>query len=397
MEWFKEKRFGMFIHWGMYAVPGIQEQYWQRWNLRPEQYVPFADEFNPQGFNPTEWLDIAQEAGMEYLCFTTKHHDGYCMWDTRQTDFNIMNSPYGKDTLAMLAQECHKRNFPLMLYYSVVDWRHPAYPNLGRHHEIVTPHENHDMFEYMDFIKKQVRELCSNYGKIHGFWWDQNVPKHKDPSVNKLIRELQPGIMINNRGFDAGDFTTPERHFHLTEKKLNTEPDYLFVEACQGTGVNSWGYRKDEDYFHASYFKKMIDTWLAKGCNYLLNVGPDANGVIPPESCKILCSIGKWFKPVRESFDAMPEKWLIDESIFTLRDGENIYLHCPDGLSCSTLTLKPVTREIEEAVLLNGGKRLSWTYEPIVYERGLNENYLRLRNLPEVYEPAIIRLKLKVF
>ena len=131
INWFRQARFGMFVHWGIYAVPGVHEQYWQRWNLQREAYIKYADQFNPVKFDPVEWLDMAQDAGMEYMCFTTKHHDGFCMWDTRQTDFNIMNTPYKRDIVGMLAEECHKRNFPLMLYYSVVDWHQQAYPTGG--------------------------------------------------------------------------------------------------------------------------------------------------------------------------------------------------------------------------------------------------------------------------
>ena len=213
MNWFKAKRFGMFVHWGLYAIPAKHEQYWQRWNIPSEEYLKLAEQFNPQKFDPVAWLDLAEAAGMEYLVFTVKHHDGFCMWDTQQTEFNIMNSPYGKDILAMLADECHKRDFPLVIYYSVVDWYQENYPNIGRHHEIVTDPAKHDMVAYVEFVKAQIRELCSNYGKIHGIWWDMNVPEYQESSVHELIRELQPEAVINNRGFGPGDFSTPEREW----------------------------------------------------------------------------------------------------------------------------------------------------------------------------------------
>ncbi len=149
---------------------------------------------------------------MRYVCFTTKHHDGFCLWDTRQTAFNTMNTPYGRNVLAMLADAGHRRRMPLCL--SIADWTHPCYPNQGRHHELPPqPGDTPDWDRYMDFLREQVRELCTNYGRIHGFWWDMNVPQHRDPSVNAMIRELQPGIVINNRGFDEGDFGTPEREY----------------------------------------------------------------------------------------------------------------------------------------------------------------------------------------
>ncbi len=394
MNWFKEKRLGLFVHWGIYAIPAIHEQYWQRWNVPTEEYVKYAEQFNPHEFDPASWLDLAQEAGMEYLCFTTKHHDGYCMWNTAQTNFNIMNSPYGKDILAELAAECHKRDFPLLLYYSVVDWHQPAYPNIGRHHEIVTDPAKHSMSAYMDFLKAQIRELCTNYGKIHGIWWDMNVPEHVDESVHTMIKQLQPEALINNRGFGRGDFSTPERDFDPEGANVHGGTGYSMTEACQSVGVNSWGYRRDEDYFSAAYFKEHIDSWLAKGCNYLLNIGPDASGKIPPQAAQILKNIGQWFKPVRESFNGKPEKLLDNNDLLTVRTEDAIYIHCPSGLKASTLCLEPLTNEPEAVVLMNDGAALPWTFEPVVYQRGRTEKFLRIREIPidELTGPAVIKI-----
>jgi alpha-L-fucosidase len=395
MTWFKQKRLGLFAHWGIYAIPAVHEQYWQRWDIPADEYAKFATEFNPTQFNPVEWLDLAQEAGMEYLVFTTKHHDGFCMWDTKLTDFNVMNSPYGKDIVGMLAEECHKRDFPLELYYSVVDWHHPAYPNLGRHHEIVTDPGNHDSAAYLDFLKAQISELCTNYGTIHGIWWDMNVPEWKDPSVHELIRRLQPQALINNRGFGAGDLATPERDFDPEGANVHGGQGYKLTEACQSVGVNSWGYRRDEDYFSSAYFKENIDSWLAKGCNYLLNVGPDAQGLIPKEAATILRNVGQWVKPVRDSFNGRPERVLDDKTLLTQRDGDCLYVHCPAGLTSSTLSLEPLTAEPESVTLMNDGRSLPWTLEPMVYKRHLNEKTLRLREIPveELSGPVVIRLR----
>ena len=171
-DWFFQKRFGFFVHWGIYSVGGQQEQALQRYRIPWSRYLEYQKTFNPKEFHPSEWLDLAEKNGMRYLVFTTKHHDGFCMWDTKETDFNIMHTPYGRDLLKELADECHKRNFPLVLYYSVVDWHHPNYPNIGRHHEIQTDPAKHDLERYMTFLKNQIRELCTNYGKIDGIWWE---------------------------------------------------------------------------------------------------------------------------------------------------------------------------------------------------------------------------------
>jgi alpha-L-fucosidase len=392
MTWFKDKKFGMFIHWGLYSIPAKHEQYWQRWNVAHDEYVKLADEFNPTDFNPAEWLDLAQEAGMEYLVFTAKHHDGFCLWDTQQTDFNIMNSPYAKDVLKMLADECHKRDFPLVVYYSVVDWYQPTYPNIGRHHEIVTDPAKHDIAKYVDFVKAQIRELCTNYGTIHGIWWDMNVPEYKDQSVHELIHELQPLAVINNRGFDNGDFSTPERDFNPEAANPHGE-NHKLVEACQSVGVNSWGYRKNEDYFSADYLIQCIDKWLTAGANYLLNVGPDNNGKIPKQAENILKDIGKWMRTVRPSFNGkLVPSLLDDESLRVVQSGETIYIHCSSLIS-STLKLTPIKDKVVNVSLMNNGQKLDWTFGPIIYERNSSEKYLRIRNIPvdKLNGPAIIK------
>ena len=394
MTWFKDKKFGLFVHWGLYAIPAVHEQYWQRWNIPAEKYVKLADKFNPSDFDPAEWLDLAEEAGMEYLVFTAKHHDGFCLWDTKQTDFNVMNSPYGKDAFGMLANECHKRDFPLVVYYSVVDWHHPAYPNIGRHHEIVTDPAHHDMAKYVDFVKEQIRELCTNYGTIHGIWWDMNVPEYKDQSVHELIRELQPLALINNRGFGNGDFSTPERDFD-PEGANPHGGNHKLVEACQSVGVNSWGYRKNEDYFSANYLMQCIDKWLSDGANYLLNIGPKANGKIPSQAESILKDIGKWMHGVRPAFNGKPDpRLLADNSLKAIRNGDTLYVHCPLGINSSTLKLKPLIDKPQSVVLVNTGQKLDWTMEPIVYERDLGEKYLRIRNIPtnDLNGPQVIQL-----
>ena len=249
-DWFFEKRFGMFVHWGVYAIPAWHEQILWRGNVKRREYEKLIGEFNPTKYDPEAWLDALQEAGMEYLCFTTKHHDGFCMWDSEFTDYKVTNSPYARDVLAMLAEACEKRGVLLSLYYSLPDWHHPNYPNLGRHHQMFgpLPEDEPDEAKYLDYVRNQVRELCTNYGKIWQFFWDVNAAEFYDPSLNQMIRELQPQALINNRGPDTGDYSTPERH--VPEGSAFTEP----TEACQSMGRESWGYREDEDYYSRKSF-----------------------------------------------------------------------------------------------------------------------------------------------
>lgn len=298
-DWFFEKRFGLFVHWGLYAIPAWHEQLQWRGRVARDDYGKLAGQWNPVRFDPDDWLDLAAAAGMKYVCFTTKHHDGFCLWDTKQTPFNTMNTPYGRDVLAMLAEACRRRGVPLCLYYSCVDWHHPNYPNQGRHHELSAPlpGDEPDHAKYLEFLKAQVRELCTNYGEIHGFWWDMNVEKHVDPSINEMIRALQPKAVINNRGYDEGDFGTPERDFEKDDAATLTR----LTEACQSVGTESWGYRRDEDFYSDRHLLRGIDKYLARGANYLLNVGPMADGTIASEAAAILRRIGQWHGAVRES------------------------------------------------------------------------------------------------
>ncbi len=373
-DWFFERRYGLFIHWGIYAVGGRHEQEIYRFGTSWEQYYNYMKEFNPTAYSPTEWLDMAEDGGMEYMVFTAKHHDGFCMWDTAETDFKVTNTPYGKDILAELAAECHRRKFPLVIYYSAVDWHHPQYPNVGRHHEITTDPSHHDMDGYMKFLKKQIRELCSNYGEIHGFWWDMNVPELHDPEVNAIIRELQPGAVINNRGFDGGDFSTPERTAGATAFTPFSKP----TEACNSIGVNSWGYRSDEDYFSIMTLEKQIAEYLALGANFLLNAGPGPDGRFTPDAKRIIHTLGQWYKNVKPGLTANPRYTGSAEMPATGSDHElNLIMLAPPN--SATIALPALS--VEKAVLLNTGRELTLTSEPIVYKRAEGP-VIRVRNFP---------------
>lgn len=377
-NWFSRMRFGFFVHWGIYSVGGRHEQELWRYPLPAAQYEAYADRFNPRQFDPKAWLDMAQEAGMQYMVFTAKHHDGFCMWDTRETQYNIMHTPFQRDIVGMLAEECHKRHFPLELYYSCVDWHHPAYPNLGRHHEITTDMAKHDLPAYMEFVKQQIRELCTNYGAIHGIWWDMNVPEHIDPSINELIRQLQPQAVINNRGFSPGDYSTPERNFQTEAMQPFLSP----VEACDSIGMNSWGYRKEEDYFSSKKLQRQIALHLALGGNFLLNAGPKPDGTFPVQAKRIFHALGKWYQKVKPALTA-PPCLKIPPSANLLCTGNNgelflILLETPAG---ETIRLPGLNQLPLRAELLNNGQQLEVTLTPTAYNMQ-SEPTLRLRKLP---------------
>lgn len=384
-DWFLEKRFGMFIHWGIYSVGAWHEQDGYRRKMSRAQYAEYAQRFNPVKFNPDEWLDLAAQAGMEYITFTTKHIDGFCMWDTAETPFNIMRMPYRRDVLAMLAAACHRRKVPLSLYYSIVDRSHPSYPNSGRSYELAAPEtgDRPDEGQYREFVKRQVRELCTKYGEIHGIWWDANVLKAKDPSIHAMIRGLQPKAVINNRGFDEGDFTTPERDW---DDPSNAQLAFdTPVEACQSVGYQSWGYRVDEDYYSDAHLIRGIQKILAKGGNYLLNVGPKPDGSIPEEAAAMLRRIGVWYRAVRESLvDVEPASTLTgNRDVLLTRRGSVFYVHLTKDPETASVFLHPIARAPRRAVLLNTGEAVAFDVEALPrLHSSKPDRCLRLKNLP---------------
>jgi alpha-L-fucosidase len=390
--WFPQARFGLFVHWGLYAIPAWHEQMQWRAGVPRCEYEKLARQFNPTGFDPDAWLDLAEATGMRYICLTTKHHDGFCLWDTAQTDYNIMHTPYGKDIVGMMAAACHRRRFPLCLYYSVVDWHQPSYPNQGRSHELDSPQPGDcpDFTAYREFLIAQVRELCTQYGELHGFWWDMNVTGVVDPSINAMIRSWQPKAVINRRGFDEGDFDTPERDYDGRADEVLAFP--RVTEACQSVGRESWGYKSDEDYYSDRHLLASIDKMMAKGANYLLNVGPKADGAIPDEAMAILGRVGSWYNAVKEAFlDAEPVSHLTDNrDVLLTRVGSTLYVHLFRSPETTRVLLKPIAAAPRRAVLLNDGRPVEWSLADLPTLRmDANgghvpeaQHYLRLRNLP---------------
>ncbi|MBQ7916711.1 MAG: alpha-L-fucosidase [Firmicutes bacterium] len=346
-----QRRFGMFIHWGLYALTEYHEQILRRTPMERDDYEKLISQFNPASFSADEWVRQAKEAGMSYICFTTKHHDGFCMWDTQYTDYNVMHTPFGRDVVKEFSEACKKYDMGLGLYYSVPDWHHPnAYNPLSTHQLPPRPSDRPDMDAYVDYIKHQITELLTNYGPICCLFWD--IPPHiDDPSLNELARQLQPGIRINDRGFDPGDYSTPERHV----------PNGAFTrltEGCQSVGRQSWGYRRNEDYYTARFLESSMDTILSKGGNYLLNIGPMPDGSMPPKALELLQNVGSWYKRVTESYmGKYPSQLFSDQTAFTVTQNENqLYLHFNGYPEANGVCLRPLDILPTEVTLLNTGE-----------------------------------------
>lgn len=370
-----QKKFGMFVHFGLYALTGYHEQVRWRFYTPHKIYRTLAERFNPCEFDPYEWVKLAKDAGMEYICFTTKHHDGFCMWDTGCTDFKITNTPYKKDFLRELAEACEREGMALSLYYSNPDWDYEYGYNSASSHQIKDPDQHEDLDKLRDFQRAQIRELLTNYGRIYTFFWD--IPTRvEDKSMNEYIRSLQPDILINDRGWgDSGDFSTPERNVPDGTKFER------FTEACQSVGHQAWGYCADEDYYTTAFLTASIDKIRSMDGSYLLNVGPMPNGRIPERAADIISRVGNWYNRVKESFDAEPCLVLDNKKLLTTKKGDTLYVHLPTNHNTCGITLKPIDIMPRSVTLLNDGRALKYDIVTRPEDKDWKINQLRRQSL----------------
>jgi alpha-L-fucosidase len=273
----------MFIHWGPYAIPGRGEWIYYQEHFEQDEYARLADQFNPQRYNPAEWIAVAQDAGMKYAVLTTRHHDGFCLYDSHVSDFTAPKTAAKRDLVAEYVDACRAAGMPVGLYYSLVDWRFPGQlPHLPRKDDAV----------YAPMVEQahaQVRELLTQYGKIDILWFDGNFPpgSWRADELVDMIRELQPDILINNRTGHPGDFGTPENV---------VIPEGRPWEACY-TMNDSWGYTPhDYNYKSVAEILRLLVSCVARDGNLLLNVGPDPDGRIPQQSLDRLKAVGQWMR-----------------------------------------------------------------------------------------------------
>ncbi len=408
-EWFTNAKFGLFIHWGPFSIPGDGEWVMQTRNITVKNYTRLMDFFDPEKFDAAQWVSTAKNAGMKYITLITRHHDGFSMWDTKYSDFNIMNTPYHKDIVKMIADECHKQGVKLFLYYSLLDWRRDDYSywtgrtgqGTGR-----TVHGNWN--DYIQFMENQLTELLTNYGEIGGIWfdgyWDQTAPEgaaDRTPKVDwhlneiyALIHKLQPQCLIgNNHHLEP----LPGEDFQMFEQDLPGEnksglsyqkASALPLESCV-TMNNSWGFNITDTSYKMP--KQLIDLLVKAsgyGANLLLNIGPMPNGVVQPEFRERLAYMGNWLRTYGESIYnteggyIRPQSW----GCVTQR-GDTVFVHVLDK-NAATITLESFPyKKISKSYLLKDNSAM---------QVQLEKNTLTISSLPHTDDPdAVIVLVCK--
>ncbi len=320
MKWFREARFGMFIHWGLYSVPagewkgqrvgGLGEWIMHQARIPVAEYETLVHQFNPVRFDAREWVRIAKDAGMKYIVITSKHHDGFCLFDAKNSAYDIMATPFRRDVLKELAAECKRAGIKLCFYHSIMDWHHPDY--LPRRPWDPRPGVPAQFDRYVAYMKEQLRQLVRDYGPLGILWfdgeWEGTWTHELGKDLYAYVRSLQPDIIVNNRvdkgrrgmqGMNApefaGDYGTPEQ-----EVPAEGLPGVDW-ESCM-TMNDTWGFRKDDHNWKSSAdLIRMLVDCASKGGNLLLNVGPTAEGLIPAPSVERLADIGRWMQVNKES------------------------------------------------------------------------------------------------
>lgn len=339
---FADAKFGIFLHWGLYSMFGQGEWYMTNENINCHEYAKVAQAFYPHNFNAHQWIAAIKKSGARYITFTTRHHEGFSMWDTKQSDYNILHTPYGKDIVKQLADECHQQQIGIHLYYSHLDWTRDDYPigRTGRGTGRAAGKANWPA--YYDFMNKQLTELLSNYGKINAIWFDgwwdhdqDSIPFNWElPGQYALIHRLQPACLIGNNHhqhpFEGEDIQIFERDVPGENKAGLSGQDIsrLPLETCQ-TMNGMWGYKvKDQNYKTARELIQLLVRTSGKGANLLLNIGPQPDGSLPAAALNRLEEIGKWLSKNGETiYGTTGGEVAVGDQVVSTRKGDKCYLH----------------------------------------------------------------------
>lgn len=375
-EWFTHDRFGLFIHWGLYALPARHEWIKKYERIDTETYEKYFKHFDPDLYDPELWAKAASNAGMKYFVVTTKHHEGFCLWDSKLTDYKVTNTPAGRDLLKPMVKAFRGQNMKVGFYHSLLDWHHPDYTvdtchPMSENEAYIADDKNRDLNKYAEYLHGQTRELLKEYGDIDIIWFDFSIaPSEKFPGKGKdvwqseklikMIRELQPGILINDRLQIDQDIKTPEQFMPREWVKVEGKP--VIWEACH-TFSGSWGYHRDEGSWKSvdMLVKMLIDT-VSKGGNLLLNVGPTGRGEFDERALDRLEGMGEWMKRHSRSIygcTQAPEEFICPTDCrYTYNPEKNrLYLHL-FSWPFKHVHLDGMADKVEYAQLLNDASEI---------------------------------------
>ena len=378
-EWFRDAKFGMFVHWGIYSVKEKHEWEMEVGGYTIEEYEKLAPQFNPTEFDAAEWVSLVKEAGIKYITITSKHHDGFAMWDSDVSDWDIIDrTPYKKDVLKMLSDECARQGIGLAFYHSHIDWHHQDfYPRGGTGRKAGRP-ESGDFDKYIDYMNTQVEELCKDYGPISGFWfdgeWDLKNANWRLQETYDLIHKYQPHAMICNNAFKTPrpgeDYQVFERSLpgHSTYK-ANTQEVSDFPLESADTMNRHWGYNKaDTDFKTVRQLVHYLVRASGIGGNLLLNVGPPPTGKLQPEVVERLKEMGKWTTKYGESIYATRGGPMAEQvwGVMTQsKDGEKCFIHVLEETPGRVVKV-PLKGDIKSIKLFDTGKDVPFNIEDYI-------------------------------
>jgi alpha-L-fucosidase len=340
-------RFGMFIHWGPVTLKGT-EIGWSRGtkDLSIQEYDNLYKRFDPEKFNADDWVSVARAAGMKYIVLTCKHHDGFCLWDTKFTDYNIMHTPFHRDVVKELSEACKKQGIAFGAYYSVTDWFNPDWPTTSPGGSV--KREKSDMNAYEKYLQNQIGELITNYGPLITIWNDVQADfGQRGADTIRLVRSLQPDILINDRTGAGGDYDTPEQRIGGFQ---NNRPWESCMTICQ-----QWAWRPNDMMKSFSQCLQTLISCAGGDGNLLLNVGPTSDGIIEPRQADRLKEIGDWLARYGKTiYGTRGGPWIPSAFIASTRTGNTIYVHVLkwDG---DTLALPGIGKKIVASKVLTGG------------------------------------------